>query len=810
MVRLILGTLAARRGEVVALALLAVLAVGAATAAPLMADEARRRAIAVELDAATPAERAITASSSSGTLDELHGRVRRLDPPAALTVVIGAWTRPSDSDLPIVYRSGVCAHLRLVQGDCSGLVAPADAATPPGLRVTGRYDPAHGLNDPFWAGRAELTPSPVRDDNPLFTESTLDTEGLNLTVDVVAGKGSLTPKSIDAVTAFATRYRLETQVSTDNGLLTLTRRVAAGTDDTAALVAGGQLVVLCWLVLLLSVVHLARHRRTEVALGALRGAPRRHRAVLALGPTALVLIASGPIGAALAWLGTSVVIGRWEPLPESALLVAGAVLLSAVVSAALAEQRAHAVSLLEAMREVPSRRGRAGALAVEAAVVALAVAAIAQSTSDPDSGLAVIVPLCLAAVVGVLLARLVPLVAAKLGVAWIRRARLGSGLSVLWLARRPGADRLVALIVIAVGLLVHAAGAWDAMRTDFAERAAQELGAHRVLTVQARSRAALLHAVRSVDTQGMWAMAVARHQDAVAVDSPRLAAIVPDSSEIADRLRPAANEPIRINTADLELDVIVTGPMPPVRVTAVLDGPNGERVTGAVDVETTGFYRIAVPACAGGGCRLAWLSFPRSPDQLAISRVGPLSAGAVAHAARWRREVGMEPEVMISATREGYLKMQYIPIDLRNVSTDIRIAAADAPMPVPIVIHGPRRLAESREKVSRWVLTGSRPVDATAAQRLPGVPEGGFLVDLEYADRLSDSELNLLRLEVWLNRSAPSDAADRLRAAGVVIAGDETIAQRAQRFSAGGAGLGQVLRVAGGLAGIALAAVALL
>ncbi len=603
MLRLIFGTLAARLGEAAALALLAILAVVAATAAPMVAHEAKRRAIETEVEAASPAERAITASGSAGTLEELVGKVRQTGPPASLTLIAGSWRRLSNVDLEIVvYREGVCAHLRLVEGDCSGLV----------------------------------------------------------------------------------------------------------------------------------------------------------------------------------------------------------------VSAALAEHRAHAIPLVEALREVPPRKGGAGALVLEAAVVALAVAAIVQSTSDPSSDLAVLVPLSVAAVVGVLLARLVPLAASRAGVAWIRRGRLGAGLSTLWLARRPGADRLVALIVIAVGLLVHAAAAWDAARADTAARAAQELGADRVLSVQARSRAALLHAVRTVDPQGLWAMAAARHQDTVAVDSPRLAAIVPSLGGVAQRLRPAANEPIRITAPELPLGITVTTPLPrPIRITVVLDGPSGERITGTVDVDASGTHTVPVPACAAG-CRLAWLSFPRSPDELVITRVGPLSTGPVAHAARWRRSVGMEGEVTIFHTAEGNLRMQYVPINTRNLSTDIRIIAADAPMPVPIVIHGPARLAASREQIGRWVLTGPRMVDATAAADLPGVPDSDFLVDLEYADRLSESPLNLLRLEVWLNRSAPSDVVERLRAAGLVVIGDETKAQRAQRYSGGGAGLGQTLRLAGGLAGVVLAAVALL
>jgi hypothetical protein len=112
---------------------------------------------------------------------------------------------------------------------------------------------------------------------------------------------------------------------------------------------------------------------------------------------------------------------------------------------------------------------------------------------------------------------------------------------------------------------------------------------------------------------------------------------------------------------------------------------------------------------------------------------------------------------------------------------------------------------------SRPLFTGTeRPIQAVAAaQALPGATAGGILVDLELADRLSDSLDNIASLEVWLNASAPSDVDERLRAVGLIVLGSETLSQRERslraRTDAGGANL----RLAGGVLGVLLTVLAI-
>ena len=859
MLRLIFATLGGRRGEVFALALLTVLTMAVATAAPLFLDEADRRAFTAELDAATPEQRSITATTvvfnggPQNTLADLRARVRATNPDPALTEVSGLLARPASTlESPLVAREGFCEHLEL-DGACprrAGEVVAARTspfktgdtitypligrAEPLRLNVTGVYDPGARVTDAFWAGRAEVTPGAAREGNPFFTpmptllESELDS--VVVMVDLVADAGSLTLANIEGITSYSAQQTKPTlDVTNFNGLSNLMHRIGLARDDLRSAVgaAAVQLIVLCWLVLLLAVHQLAMRRRPEVALGTLRGVPRPTRLLLAQGPTALVLLAAAPVGAALGWAAVSLLASGPVPMTSVAWALAGFVLLAAIVSAAVAERRAHKVALLEAMRDVPARQRWRGALAVEASVVALALVSITQAGQRSSVGLATLTPLGLATVFGLLMARLVGPAAGLAGPALVKRGRLGRGLSLLYLARRPGADRLATLIVIAVALLTHAAISWDAVRVRVAAEAATQLGADRVLTVQAQSRAALLSAVKAVDPQGQWAMAVARQGSSlVAVDSTRLARVArwsggADPSEIANLLRPKAMDPIVVTGQRLALHTTVTTPMARgIPVTVMLQGPDGGKVGGVLEIAPEAADHVAtldVPACARPpGCRFAWLSFPWSPDEVVITGLtqqGPdrVLADPIAQAARWRSTFGRESEIIITAGGDG-LRMVYRPSGRPPPAVDARIQAADAPVPLPVVVKGEPELMDIRESPTRSLFTGRRLVEVASAH--PGLPglagDAGTLVDLEYADRLSDTFDNAARLEVWLNNSAPSDVDARLRERGVVTISEETIAGRTARYRTSGSALGEAMRLGAGAAGVVLTALALL
>lgn len=885
MLRLVLGVLASRRSQAVTLAVLAVLAVAAGTAAPLYASAADRAVVAAELRAASPAERAITftaelpaATGYTASLDSLRGQVAERVAGSGLTEVVGvhadgAIDGPESVQAPLSMRDDVCAHLVLTAGSCpagAGEVAiseltakqlavstgseliykPFRAESPVTLRVVGVYDPTRPLTsgDPYWAGRADYTPRPLRLGNPLFaatpTAADLGASTLVATVDMIAGDDAFTAGNLDGLTEVVKPGMGLPGVKINNGLPRLLTRIEQTRDvlSLAAPLGAVQLLVVCWFVLLMAVGYTASERRTELALGLLRGVLPRHRALLALGPTALVLLVAAPFGMLLGWLLVRLLTwatftqAQQVPLDRGALLAAAGTLLVVMVSAAVAERRAFSGSLMEGLRQVPTRRKRRFGL-LEPAVAVIALAAIGQSyaSDNQDGGLPLLAPLLLAIVVGLLTARVVRAAATAYGASRLHRGRLAPALAALQVARRPGADRLVALTVVAVALVGYTVSAWNVAGGSAHERAALALGAPRVLSVFAVSRAALLTAVAKADPEGAWAMAVTRQDDPggtlLGVDSSRLPSVVlwPDgaavtAAETADLLRLPAGESVTVAGGALELDVDVVpadfaGPM---RLTVALVGPDGASVTGFVEIaEVAGrtAYRLDLPACAvAPGCRLAWLSFPQSPAGFELHRLrqlGPdrtlLEGPAIGAAARWRPDFGSEPEVTVLGDDDS-VTLRYVPSDPRRISTDIRLYPADAPVPLPVVVAGPERLTHTHELRDIEPLQAlPRPIDLRRVSPvLPGAGAEGVLFDLRTADRLSSSRDNTIELQVWLAADAPADAVDRLRAAGLVPVRDETVEQRADRYREQGAGLALRLHLAAALLSVLLVALAVL
>ncbi len=145
-------------------------------------------------------------------------------------------------------------------------------------------------------------------------------------------------------------------------------------------------------------------------------------------------------------------------------------------------------------------------------------------------------------------------------------------------------------------MFATAAGGWSATRTAGTERSAVELGADRVLTVQANSRTALVHAVRRADPEGRHAMAVvvdrASSPPILAVDSPRLAAVArwrPEYGPVDALTGALAANPLpAAAAADHRRPAVAAGPERP--------GPRRSTLTAVLQNEATG---AAVPVQLG-------------------------------------------------------------------------------------------------------------------------------------------------------------------------------------------------------------------
>jgi putative ABC transport system permease protein len=169
------------------------------------------------------------------------------------------------------------------------------------------------------------------------------------------------------------------------------------------------------------------------------------------------------------------------------------------------------------------------------------------------------------------------------------------------------------------------------------------------------------------------------------------------------------------------------------------------------------------------GCRLNALRLFQSEGVLDVT--GRLtvhglagSGAATPFAARqWRATAGGR----LASTPDG---MRVDITSLHGLPDGMVVQPADTPYPLPAATAGP---------APGSVATGldGRPLPVRPVLRIPAVPgvgAPGTIVDLDYADRLALDAAPTGAGRVWLSAAAPDDAVSRLRAHGLVIAGDVT------------------------------------
>jgi putative ABC transport system permease protein len=179
-------------------------------------------------------------------------------------------------------------------------------------------------------------------------------------------------------------------------------------------------------------------------------------------------------------------------------------------------------------------------------------------------------------------------------------------------------------------------------------------------------------------------------------------------------------------------------------------------------------------------------------------------AGALASAAAWNEAVtaGHPPDV-ISAGPQG-LAWSFSSVP---GTEDPVLRSADTPAVLPALI--PAALAAGRQGTFSAVgLDGSpllvRPVGTV--QAVPGAPANGVIVDRRYAELEAGQDLGQVTQQVWLAAGALPRIAPRLRAAGVRIDGEQSIAAVASALERQGPALASVLFLADAAAAAVLAA----
>jgi putative ABC transport system permease protein len=775
-----------------------------------------------------------------------------LEPVLGMTMPLTARSGAAAPALPVSYRAGFCDHVELT-GTCPDsageaaisvnagarlgvdigdelTVRAAQNTVPVTLRVVARYalvDPA----GPYWSNRLFRADGGLE---PAFT--VLDTfavaplSGPTLAYDVEVPDALLRGDAgydLAEVMSHAEAAFAAANLRLVNPTGTLLDTIAA---DQAAIRDGVVIALIQVLVLGLFAVGLAvrytgRERRGDLALLKLRGSTRRGMLWLGVGqhlvPMTAGLLAGAPIGVAVAFLVVGPVRDPADRVDAAAMsatavgviLVGGLLVLLAVEAAVL---RLPVVRLLSQVAP-GGRNWRADV--IDLALLVLAAAAVYQvRAGQTGGGLARVAPALVALAVVLLVARLLGRLAHRGSGAALRAGRLQLGLAVAQASRRPGAHRVFAVVAVAVAMFAGAQGLWIAGHQARVQRSAAELGAPRVLTVGAPNRTALEHAVRLADPGGRQAMAVVIDRDSmppvIAVDSSRFDAVAhrqPQDGTVAALTGTTANPPpatAMVSGTGLTLRAR-NDAADPIVITAVLqhEGTGDSRIVRFPPLppgERT--VRADVEGCdTAPGCRLVrWeLVGDSRPGSVAknaavtirgLSQQTPgrvvLDAQALADARRWRPDfAGAAMDVFAGA--DGLtLRMDGGQKDASLIGN--AVYAVDADLPVPVVMAGPAPLAwQFSDPVLYAFGSSAVPVRlAGTAPVLPVIGRGGFLVDLDTARRVAAEEDLGGDFQVWLADDTPAAVVDALRANGLSVAGDETVAQRAARYEAQGTTVG--------------------
>jgi putative ABC transport system permease protein len=865
MTALILVMLRARRAQALTMFALAVLATAAAVAAPCYLSAVDRAVVAGEVEHAAVKERTLLISEqvdrgSGGDIsDDFEALANsRVQLPGFTTVFSSEFLampdgldRADDPDLRhIVFREDVCAHLVVTSGRClmgggETVLGEAEARR---LKV-GLGDRITDVAATFDSGRNSYVPDGVpwtmtvvgivrpRDpaelywgngggqDGPLYvarnTLSAADHRNENQAFDSYATPSAITVERLPAVRAY---FDAEAAAGTTGGnpqvttalpdlLDRIDRNRAAARQTVPPL--GIPVVVLSWVVIGSAAALVARARRREFGIVALRGVPRTARLWLATAETGLAVLAGAPVGFLVGWL----VVGALAPAPPHldtmTLVYAGGAVLGAIVACAAVQVRTVAVPVSALLREVDRRSAHLRSLAFDVLVVLGAVAAVVQARQGPVVGVTLLAPTLVTAAFAVLAARALPPAAQWFAGRRLGRGGLVGGLVALRLARTPTGRRLLVVLVVAVGSLTYAGVATAISARDRHQAAEQAVGADTVLSIGPTTRDRLVRAVRRADPGGRAAMAVvpidptsSGMPPVLAVDSTRLAAVAlwdqPDKRALADRLRPADATPTHLRSDRVSVDLTVTDlgdTNSTLEVDVVPDdgGPREELRYGTVGLGRH-TYTTQSDTCATG-CSLVDVNVdvPNAigpPVNVVLHRVQDQTVDD-----RWH----VAAAASATPTADGLAIT--IPPSARGDAGEVR--PPDVPTRLPLIATGPLPPDGSYA----WFAGSAPPAIGTVAATVPGLPrlgDRGVLLDLSSADRVATDSGSATGGEVWLARGAPSSIVDKLKDDGLTVVGTRSVAAEQAGLARRGSALALRFALLGGALAVLLGAAGLL
>ncbi|GAA1580982.1 FtsX-like permease family protein [Actinoplanes couchii] len=437
MISLVLAMVWTRRGQAVTLALLALLAVASAVAAPAYLVAAERAIAAGQIATAPDNELSLVLRRTTDTLDETTSSAGIAFPDVGTVLLtLPGFTYHHAAEVPavgleettdfatrVVFRQEICAHVRIVSGRClagegevligertaqrRGLT-PGDsveltaarqddqsrpptwmaAAAPKPMTVAGTYraiDPADGywgLHGYFVSGTG------VSSGEPAFTNAvTLDTMERTttlLTIDGLARPGTVDIDRLDDLRADVARLEATAleldRIQFDSGIPRLLDRIDQGRAAARLLVPviAVPLVLLACFTIYLTVGYGAEGRQSELAVVALRGARWWTRWWLATGESLTAVLAGAVAGCLAGQLLVNAVSAALFPgvgadPAITSLRYAPLAAVAALIAAVVAQRRQLVSPVTRLLRRAPARDHRRIA-AAEAVVAALAVA----------------------------------------------------------------------------------------------------------------------------------------------------------------------------------------------------------------------------------------------------------------------------------------------------------------------------------------------------------------------------------------------------------------------------------------------------
>lgn len=679
----ILRGLRHRVGINILMLIVAVVAAAAATAGPAY-YAASQRSILVDTAASAPVlGRGIGVVESGGLAGSIQPLAAQTE--AALSADTGSGVAERDfappiealeggglyrtlgQSIPVVWRSGVCAHLRY-RGTCptaSGQVlVSAPLAAADGWRtgthvalagwetftVTGIYDPPANPGD-YWFDRAStyfaaqsaptLGAGQGGVDAMFTTRATMETGGAAATqgdtvVDVLLAPSRVKGADVSQLSAGVSRMAADPVFNEANATVTslIPTTLASVRTGWSALavpvvVVTAQLFGLAWLLLFLLVADAVDARGADIALARLRGAGRLRVTGFAVSEPTVILLASLPVGALAGWGAAAVLAGQLlrsgtpVALPALGWAAAGGATLGGLVAVALASRRTLRRPVVEQWRRTGRRSTERGwvldaVLLVAAAGGLVELVVSGQVGSAGHRVLSLLVPGLFGLAVAVVASRALPL--ACRGLADVTRHRgLAGFLALRQVARRPGGTRTTMLLTTAFALATFALSAWLVGQANYRRVAAAQVGAPTVLTVAVPQGMQLAPAVDRADPTGRLAAAVEVYgsgdEITLAVQPDRFARVASwggpgpraRAAALAARLQPAEPPPVTITGTRLRVELTTrsVGPL------------TGDLVVDVVTPTSTGPTPVDLGAVPAQGPAVLSASLPSCPCTVA-------------------------------------------------------------------------------------------------------------------------------------------------------------------------------------------------